>query len=69
MLYPILQFSTVGTPLQMVERNLAIDPTVGPVSSGIVFLVAIGNTGFFTDQQGRLYYDADGEPKKSCYSN
>ena len=67
MIYPIIDFKTVGAPLILIERNLAIHPDIGPVSDGIVFLVRVGNTNFMVDQRGRFYYEANGEAKKDWY--
>ena len=67
MIYPIIDFKTVGAPLILIERNLAIHPDIGAVSDGIVFLVRVGNTNFMVDQRGRFYYEANGEAKKDWY--
>lgn len=50
-----------GAPVRLVEKNLAIHPSLGPVSEGILFLLSVGNTNFMIDQRGRFYYNASGE--------
>ncbi len=67
MIYPIIDFKTVGAPLILVERNLAIRPDIGAVSDGIVFLVRVGRTRFFVDQRSRFYYESDGEARNDWY--
>ena len=61
MIYPILDMRSFGSPVRLVERNLAIDPSVGPTSDGILFLVPVGGTRFMIDQRGRFYYNAEGD--------
>jgi len=68
MIYPIINMKTVGTPVKLVERNLAIRPDIGAVSDGIVFLVQVGDTRFLVDQRGNFYYNADGEKKMDWYN-
>lgn len=67
MIYPIYDMKSVGTPVKLVERNLAIHPDIGPVSDGIIFLVQVGDTRFLVDQRGRFYYNSDGEKKMNWY--
>ena len=68
MIYPILNYSSFGAPVRLVERNIAIDSSVGATSDGILFLVGLTDTKFLVDQYGRLYYSANGEAKTDYIS-
>ncbi len=67
MIYPIIDLKTVGIPVRLVERNIAIRPEIGPVSDGIVFLVPLGDSKFMIDQRGCYYYNADGMARYDSY--
>ena len=68
MIYPILNNTSVGSPVQILERNVGLDPALGATSKGIRFFVGVGDTKFLLDQYGNLYYSATGGPKQSYYS-
>ena len=68
MIYPIINYSSFGEPVSFVERNIAIDSSVGAVSDGILFLVGLPGTKFLIDQHGRLYYSANGPVRTDYYS-
>ena len=61
MIYQIIDNNSFGAPVKLVTRNIAIHPSFGATSDGVLFLTTVGKTGFMMDQRGRLYYNGDGE--------
>ncbi len=67
MIYPINKSAEVGAPVRIIHGNLALRGGINSADN-LLFLVNVGDSGFFADQHGTLYYNADGEVKHNYYT-
>lgn len=61
MIYQIIDNKSFGSPVKLVTRNIALHPSYGATSDGVLFLTTVGQTRFMIDQRGRFYYNGEGE--------